>query len=1004
MQPRIATLGSKEGVPSGIKFGASKLKPVLPSEIKVESFKKNVDFLSEKEVQPSITMSKKNNYISNADNEEEKLPKFSIESVSFSILNAEMLNKMKVVNVSTKLERDPVPEFIKGGNPLTKFGTKASATGCRENSDGGGVATDLAPSQSVKSYVQMGTTENDKLCQTCKKTNIDCPGHLGEIKLYTKFVHPIFREFLIKVLNCVCNTCSSLLIGEQLIIQEDMHLLKGKNRLDRIYKYIDNLSSKKCIKQGKGCTNNPFYSLSKLTGDQYQVVYTLRKGQKDNKTQQDINVIQRIVNNISQKDSELLGFENNSHPKDMILESLPVIPPCARPYTIREGQVREDHLTTSYDEIVRDNYKFNHAEDDNRRRNIEGDLYFHISHLIDNSDGKYCKSPTEKIVSIKQRIVKKEGLIRTNIMGKRVNFSGRSVIGPDSELKFGEVAIPEEMCKILTIPEKVHAKNLQFIRDLWDKNQIARIILDSGDKKGIRRVVNEKVRMTIDFATGKPIQPKIGWTIERYMTDGDVVLVNRQPTLYKYSMVGNLVKKVPRKNIGIHMTETKMRNADFDGDEINIHVIQELGARVEALTFANTMSCIPDALINSAMIGQMWNGLSGCYIMTRQVNKDAKIQDKIMKNKFTPEEVKALSTEIILTSEEVQEYHDKLTYKKDLETLSERLKLQNVNPLSGKALFSSLLPSDFFYKNDGVVIKNGILIKGTITDKHIGRKGGSIQMSVWKWYGRERAVAFITNCTFLADMFIYNYGLTIGYEDISPKSEIRNDIRLKIKYNINTVEEKIRLLGKEAVNMTVLEKSTREGKISEFLAEFKKTIDKIGEEILAPTNPLNIMADSGAKGNGANTSKITGIYGQVNVLGGRPEKKLSSGKRTLPYFKIDDENDTITSRGFIVNSFLNGLKPTEMYFLSEAARVGVINTALTTAETGSLSHKLVKVMEDVKIAYDGSVRNASNVIYQIAYMDGYDTGEMVGTSIAESKSVVSFINLNEAVDRINSQY
>jgi DNA-directed RNA polymerase beta' subunit len=144
------------------------------------------------------------------------------------------------------------------------------------------------------------------------------------------------------------------------------------------------------------------------------------------------------------------------------------------------------------------------------------------------------------------------------------------------------------------------------------------------------------------------------------------------------------------------------------------------------------------------------------------------------------------------------------------------------------------------------------------------------------------------------------------------------------------------------------------------------------------------------------------MKGQEIVQDARPLKKISGGTRCLPYF--DYNSDNIKARGFISHSFLEGMTPSEMYFLAEGARVGGISIATTTAESGSVSHKLVKVFEDYKVAYDGSVRNANDMIFQFGYLDGYDCGDLVNTRSNSTGEVISFINIKDAVDRINAEF
>jgi DNA-directed RNA polymerase II subunit RPB1 len=222
------------------------------------------------------------------------------------------------------------------------------------------------------------------------------------------------------------------------------------------------------------------------------------------------------------------------------------------------------------------------------------------------------------------------------------------------------------------------------------------------------------------------------------------------------------------------------------------------------------------------------------------------------------------------------------------------------------------------------------------------------------------------------------------------------------KKNTNDTKLKILSLPKLDANASSADKMFHEKKVLGYLDEFRGAVNKIGSDALNVNNPLNIMANSGAKGGAGATCNIVGLKGQESVFGERPVPKLNGGARCLPYF--DFNSDEIRARGFISNSFIKGMTPSEFYFLSEGGRVGQLGTATTTAESGSLSHKLVKVLEDCKIAYDGSVRNASNNIYQLSYLDGYEVGECVNTNSPSTGDIISFINMKEAVEKINSEY
>jgi DNA-directed RNA polymerase beta' subunit len=274
-------------------------------------------------------------------------------------------------------------------------------------------------------------------------------------------------------------------------------------------------------------------------------------------------------------------------------------------------------------------------------------------------------------------------------------------------------------------------------------------------------------------------------------------------------------------------------------------------------------------------------------------------------------------------------------------------------------------------------------------------------MSIWKWYGRERATSFITDCVYITDWFILEHGLTIGFDDITSNPAIRKSIENIKKKNVGELRLKITDLGPYNENMSKVAKETREKNIELILSDAKSGIKTIANKSLSPENPLNIMADSGAKGKAENTANITGLKGQEMVFGKRPEMRISGESRCLPYFDYNSEN--IRARGFISHSFLDGMTPSEMYFLSEGAREGSISVAMHTGKSGDLSHKLNKTLEDYKVCYDGSVRNANYFIYQLGYYDGYDAGELINTNSSSVGKLVSFINIQEAVNRINNK-
>lgn len=384
----------------GKRLGPVPILPQIPISLNAQP-----SFILEDDKSKLQTISSydKVKFITNTEDIEEKMPLFSIVGVNFSILNKKILEKLAVVDVSSKISRTD-DTFVSCENKV--ISSKYTNQGCTH------AAEPLEGESSITSYTEMGVIENYLICPTCNKTNVDCPGHLGQISLNRVFIHPMFMEYAVWTLISVCNCCSKPLCSASYMEQIGINKLQGVARLKRIATDV----AKNCRCENDKTTNcvpNPEYDMKNLK-DSYQVKYYISKKNKDSPNIIEISGIEKILDNITDEDAALLGFSYGAHPRDMILKSFAVIPPVARPFTVRDGQKKEDHLTTAYDEIIRDNFKYARTKPEakfvgfdakkaeegveaNCRRRYERDLHFHISHFIDNSDNKYCRSPTEKI-------------------------------------------------------------------------------------------------------------------------------------------------------------------------------------------------------------------------------------------------------------------------------------------------------------------------------------------------------------------------------------------------------------------------------------------------------------------------------------------------------------------------------------------------------------------------------------------------------------------------------
>lgn len=839
---------------------------------------------------------------------------------------------------------------------------------------------------------RMGTLEDNEVCGTCNKTNMDCPGHLGIIRLNRWYLNPKAAPQAIYVLQCVCNCCGRLLISEDEVQRQGFNNMRDIVRLQKMAEVcvkmqcMHHLSpmSEVGTPRRQQCERNPIYNAGNIKGN-YLVMYEYRRprqskaSSKDSQIEKDIGEIDKIFRQIPAGDLKLLGFEDKAHPRNFILKAFPVIPPVARPRTIRDGEVKYDYLTTSYCDIIRynnllDQYKYNNDIDsEKKRREYTRCLYFFISHFIDNTDGKYTRCKNEPIQSVVQRFGDKTGIIRSNASGKRVNFSARSVLGPNSRLRFGQFAFPDQMRKVMTTEVVVTAQNIERLTLMYKAGHVTHVSRGHGLLKGRQFLVNDYILQNYS--------PQIGDRLDRYAQDGDPSLFNRQPTLSKFSMMSFDSVYFKTKTFGMHPSYTTPTNADNDGDEGNKHIMQSIGAKVEARCISHVTQNVMNTQSNRPSMGMIYNSISSSYMISTY--------------KGTLDEEDWNTAMQYLDASTIKEIQGQVA---GIPSLSERLAKHKVPERSGRALFSTVLPHNFDYTMGEVKIRDGVLIEGRLTKKHVGPSAGSIVQYLWKLYTKKRVAQFFTECQFVCDWFIQYHGLSVGYRDCiaSDPGAVRRLIDMQMAKSRLTIEG----LGGKRPDMTALEKEAYEKQIQNAL----DNVQVIGQNIsksLPLTNPLNIMGLSGAKGNENNTAQIVGLLGQQFIKDERPRKILSGGRRALIYCEMD--SDDIEDRGFIPENFMIGMRPKGTMFHMMSSRIGLINTAVTTSKIGHINRRLIKNLEDFVIAYDGSVRNASMIIFQYCPTDGFNAGELLPTHSDALGTTISFIDLRQACQSLNAK-
>jgi DNA-directed RNA polymerase beta' subunit len=872
----------------------------------------------------------------------EDLPSVLVNNIDIGVFNPEILRKIAVVNI-IKADRDNI--------------------GSVNDPRMGGM---------------------NKACITCHNV---CYGHLGMIEFNVPILHPFYISTIIKILQSVCNSCGGLILTEDEIKEQT----QGLSGLDKL-KVIASKSKDKTCRTDFGfldqeCNQNPEY-LSETKND-WRIKY--KRGKHGNIEYMDIDKIEVILKNISDEDAKLLGF-NDIRPEWFILHLLPVIPPCDRVSLIQEGTDMPHDFTESYLNIVRINNEIGKIKNKVISDKVKiskklttptldeliQKLFFQVSHLIDNSDN-INKRGNKVNKSLKEKINGKEGLIRLNLMGKRVNYAARTVAGPDPTLRVDQIRIPEVIAKSLTKREKVSSYNINYLNGLFKIGHITH--LHPGQLGALKDFYGHT--LAVDKKLIKIYDLYIGDEIDRWLQNGDYVIYNRQPTLSSHSKMGaEVVISSKFLTVGLPLAVTPALNADFDGDEINIHFPQSEEAQEEVRTLMNVKNCILDAQTNRNIIGLVMDAVSGWFRATASdvmVDKDLFFDARNLITKSRSEE-------------------DTAEYMGELYDFDERLKRRRVPEYSGRALFSLLLPNDFVYMEGNIIIKNGILISGQINKAAIGNAHQSIIQVLAKNYGIPRAALFITEGTWLMDLWLHENPMTIGLSDCIPPQgrDYVNKITEEAYARASRVVE---AMGIPPENP--LEKERYEKQIIAYVNTAVTIGTRLASE-LPINNNFRIMTESGAKGSVVNVAQVMGSLGQQFLEGKRMPLSIDFGRRCLPYFDIDTLDPR--ARGLCKSGLLEGLSPAESFVHQTAGREGLLDTAMKTSETGSIQRELIKFMESLIVGLDGTVRDLNDNIIQLSYgNDGFDSKYLENIK-TPSGPQNSFINLKNIANMINSTY
>ena len=690
------------------------------------------------------------------------------------------------------------------------------------------------------------------------------------------------------------------------------------------------------------------------------------------KAADDMNPL-RILNlfkRISASDCELLGMNpEEGRPEMYIWQYFPTSPICIRPSVPQDGATTEDDLTSKISDIVHINTLLGEGIATGQPVGTIMEQWDFLQlqlAMIINSDAPGVQPPHSYAVTMRgfcQRLKGKQGRFRGNLSGKRVDFSGRTVISPDPNLGINEVAIPELVAKNLTYPERISNYNISKLREhvkngpnkwpganyIWKKNTDIKIYLKYG-------------KMT-DHADSL----KVGDIVERHLIDGDIVLFNRQPSLHKLSILSHYVKVRPYRTFRINECVCNPYNADFDGDEMNLHVPQTEEARAEAMELMGVKHNLATPKNGEPIISAIQDFITASYLLS---NKDIFYDRKSFTNiclymvagnmqiDLPPPSI--LKPEMLWTGKQV--FNVMMRPNKDCEVrvnLDAACRQFRVTP--GQA-------RDLNENDSWLCIRNSEIMCGVMDKSTIGSgKKDSVFYVIMRDFGPDAAVQAMNRLARLSARWLTNQGFSIGIGDVYPGDKLTNLKKMLVENAYAKCETHIEQFkdGKLEKATGCNEEQTVENLISGILSKVRQEAGECCFAELSRWNSPMIMATSGSKGSNINVSQMVALVGQQTI----ENKRVADGfqDRSLPHFPKNDRQPP--SKGFVRNSFFSGLTPSELFFHAMAGREGLIDTAVKTAETGYMSRRLMKSLEDLSTRYDDTVRNSSSNVVQFQFGD-----------------------------------
>lgn len=787
---------------------------------------------------------------------------------------------------------------------------------------------------------RMGVIDPGLKCKTCGGKLRSCPGHFAHIELVRPVIHPEFAKTILYVLKATCPACKKLLVPEKQVgeLEESVHgeseaaMMKAKTK-----KTASCPHCKTKVEEVKLLKPTTFYK-----GKDIMLPTEIRDW----------------LAGVSDKDIRSLGLDAQySRPEWMVLTALLVPPVSVRPsITLETGDRSEDDLTHKLVDIMRINQRLEVNINAGAPQLIIEDLWelvqYHVTTYYNNETSNIPPARHRSgrpLKTLSQRLKGKEGRFRYNLSGKRVNFSARTVISPDPMISIDEVGVPMLIAEEMTVPMHVTNWNMDYCKEFITRDTYphAEYVIRP-DGKRIR--VTEAARQEIlDTLAG-------GYIVERQLMNGDTVLFNRQPSLHRVSIMCHSVKVLPGKTLRLNPVVCPPYNADFDGDEMNLHVIQSEEARVEAESLMKVHDQIVSPRHGHAIIKPSEDYVSGMYFLTREESIFDKAQAchllaMVGVTKLPPADREGKWSGKILLS-------TLLPPELSVSLRSKLCKVHGSNCKKG----NDCDPDNY------IVIKNGILVSGALDSKAYENE---LLERIFHLRGTEAARDFLDKSTKLALAAISTQGLSVSLANYSLPDEADKQINTLQ----DTMRREVENLVMQYKNKTLERlpglslKETLEERIMAITSRTRDASGAVVEKQMGMGNSSIIMAKIGARGSILNAIQMAAMVGQQAVRSKRPNRGYRG--RNLVHYKKNDLG--AAARGFVASSFRKGLLATEFFQHSMGGRESLVNTAIRTARSGYMQRRLINALQDMTVSHDLSVRDSRGAVVQFTYGgDGAD--------------------------------